>query len=162
MLAMSRKPQVSVETTVEFADEFSKFAETQRTKKRHLVEDALKNYMSEFRGVRLAVDVDPDLKRRLEHASTNEGLRLDWLVVRAIDDFLKTRESGDAARMLAEISMRLATKLDVFRHVRGTAEVHVLLEQAVDQMIERDLRYDDNARARFDGLLGQVFKNDEN
>lgn len=158
---MASKPQISVEATREFAAEFALFADGQRTKKRYLVEDALRNYIAEVRGSRLSVDIgDADLKLRLDRASKNDGFRLEWLVQKALDEFFKAREIGTGDKAVVDLSPLTRTKVDAFREVRGGAETQALLEDAIGQMIERELRYDDEARTRYENLLGQ-FRSEE-
>lgn len=158
----TRKPQISAETTDDFQNRFDDFCTSQPASKRLIIETAISNYVNEACGKRIALNVSEIMQARIAAIQVSQGLRTDWLVENALDQFLASREASSPGRLIVDLSDRMTRRLAAFRRVRSNPEAKQLVEDALDQFIENDMKFSDDLKQRFSDALNEIAKHEPN
>ena len=159
---MAKKPQISVETTADFQQRLDRFAAAQPASKRFIVETAIERYIAEATGTRLAINLSDGLRSRVEHAVRDHGLRPEWMIEHALDQFLTARQSSVTQRIVADLSDRVAQRVTAYRRIRSSPAVGQLIEDALDQFIDSDIKYNEDLKRRFVEELDSLARNKPN
>ncbi|HEX8411114.1 MAG TPA: hypothetical protein VF883_19785 [Thermoanaerobaculia bacterium] len=158
----TKKPQISAETTADFQSRFDEFCASQPASKRLIIETSINNYVNEARGRRLAFDMSDSMQARVAGVQAKQGLRTAWLIEQALDQFLTARESTAVPRLVVDLSDRVARRLSAYRRIRSNPEPKQLVEDALDNYIENDLKYNEDLKQRFTNALDEIARDEPN
>src|SRR5260221_7364168 len=157
-----KKPQISAETTPEFQARFDRFSSKQPASKREIIETALDHFMLEAAGKRLALSLDADMYRRFTALTKDHGLQKEWVMERALDQFIRARDGKLERRIVVDLPDVLMRRVAAFRAVRSNPEIAQLVRDALDAHIDRNIKYDDEIQDRFARALTDLTKREPN
>jgi|ERR1051326_1666901 predicted transcriptional regulator len=158
----TKKPQIFSETTDDLQRRLDEHCVSSRASKRTVIETAIDNYLNETDGRRAALALSETLSSRFLAAQTKQGYRPEWILERALDEFLSARDTAVPKRVVVDLSDRVAARFAAYRRVRSNPDSSQLLEDVLDDFIETDVSFNDDLKKKFSDALTEIAKQQPN
>jgi len=160
-MARNSKPQLTIEATPELQAELDLLKTTHGGSKRHHVESAIRNYTDEKLGRRLVITVPPSVADRVKIYCQKDGRTLDWVLERALNEFLVRRGSLSFDTLIVDLTDRMRRRLRKYWGWARQPDISRLVEDGLDLVISQDLR-ERGLEEKFNEALDEPDKRDAN